>query len=135
MIVDQGAADGMHQVGLAHAHAAIDEQRIIAAGRVGGDGPGGGVRELVAGAHHEAVERELGIERADRWRFEVGGFPRRRASAYSTRSMANPSCRATRSTSAAYSVSIQRLVPSSGTLTTRVTPSIPMYSMRLIQFW
>ncbi len=60
--IDQLAADGVHQVGLAHADAAVQEKRIVAARGVGGDGFGGGVSELVAGADDEGIEGEFRVE-------------------------------------------------------------------------
>src|SRR5262252_9301449 len=54
--------NGMHQMGLAHSHAAVEEERIVAAGWIGGHGSSGCVRELIAGAHHECVERESRIQ-------------------------------------------------------------------------
>ena len=60
--IDQLAADGVHQMGLAHAHAAVQEQRIVAARGVGGHGFRGGVSELVAGADDERIEGEFRIE-------------------------------------------------------------------------
>ena len=54
VVVHQRAADGVHQVGLAHPDAAVDEQRVVAARRSGRDRLRGGVRELVAGADHES---------------------------------------------------------------------------------
>ncbi len=61
-LVHQLAADGVHQMGLSHPHAAVEEQRVIAARRVGGHGPRGGCGELVAGAHHKRIERKFGIQ-------------------------------------------------------------------------
>jgi len=49
-------------VGLAHADPAVEEQRVVTLRGVLGDGAGGGMRELVAGADHESVETVLGIE-------------------------------------------------------------------------
>jgi hypothetical protein len=67
----RGVADGLQQVRLAEAGAAEDEQRVVDAARVLGDGEAGGVREAVAAADDEAVERQAWIERAavraDRW--------------------------------------------------------------------
>ena len=61
-LVHQFAADGVHQMGLPHPHAAVDEQRIVAARGVGGHRPRGGVRKLVAGPHHKGIEREFRIQ-------------------------------------------------------------------------
>ncbi len=54
--------DGLHQVGLAHAHAAIEEQRIVGLRGPLGHGQRGGMRELVAVADHEGIERVLGVQ-------------------------------------------------------------------------
>ena len=56
-------ADGMHQMGFAHARSAVDEQRVVGTRWRCGHGLGGGVRELVAGANHERIEGELRIQR------------------------------------------------------------------------
>jgi hypothetical protein len=49
-------SDGLHEVRLAHADAAIEEERVVGFGRTLGDGLAGGVGELVAGADDESVE-------------------------------------------------------------------------------
>ena len=49
-------ADGVHQVRLAHSHAAIEEERIVGARGPLGDGQRGGARKLVAVADDEVVE-------------------------------------------------------------------------------
>ena len=56
--------DGVDQVGLAQAGVPVDEEGVIVLGRVLGHRLGGGVGQLVAGAHHEGIEGELvvGIE-------------------------------------------------------------------------
>ena len=59
------ASDGVHQVSFSHAHAAIDEQRIVAARRAVGHRPRRRVRKLIAGADHEIVETEFRIELPD----------------------------------------------------------------------
>jgi len=55
--------DGVHQVGLAEADAAIEEQRVEGDRATFGDPTGGGMGELVGLADHEAVEGEARIER------------------------------------------------------------------------
>ena len=55
-------ADGVQQVGLAEAHAAVEEERVVALRRVLGDGLGGGVGELVGLAHDERAEQVLRVE-------------------------------------------------------------------------
>ncbi len=64
----QRPADCMHQMGLAHSHAAIYEQRVVAARRVDRNGLRRRVRELIARPHDERVEREMRIQRE--WRFD-----------------------------------------------------------------
>ena len=56
----------MHQVRLAQAHAAIDEQRVV---RLGGHlryRQGHRVRKPVAGAHHEGIKGILWVEQRQR---------------------------------------------------------------------
>ncbi len=55
-------ADGVHEVGLAHADAAVEEERVVGLGGSLGDGDGGGEGELVAGAGDEAVEVVARVE-------------------------------------------------------------------------
>ena len=55
-------ADGLHEVGFAHAHAAVEEQRVVRLAGSGGYGQGRGVGELVSAADDEAVEGVTGIE-------------------------------------------------------------------------
>ena len=55
-------ADGMHQVGLAQADAAVDEKRVVGNARVLGDLDGSGAGELVGLAGDEAVEGEPAVE-------------------------------------------------------------------------
>ena len=55
-------ADGVHQVRLAHAHAAIEKQRIVGARGPLGHGQRRGARKLVAVADHEIVEGVARIE-------------------------------------------------------------------------
>src|SRR5271166_5526581 len=49
-------SDGLHEVSLAHADAAVEEQRVVGLGGPLGDGLAGGVGELVAAADDEGVE-------------------------------------------------------------------------------
>ena len=57
-----GVAHRVHQVGLAQAHAAVDEQGVeVVAGVVGHRG-GRGVGQVGARAHHEVVEGVVGIQ-------------------------------------------------------------------------
>ena len=55
-------ADGVHQVGLAHADAAIEEERIVGARGPLGDGQRGGAGKLVAVADDEGVEGVARVE-------------------------------------------------------------------------
>ena len=54
--------DGVHEVRLAHAHAAVEEERVVSLGGLLGDGHGGGAGELIAGSADEAVEGVARIE-------------------------------------------------------------------------
>jgi hypothetical protein len=54
--------DGVQEVGLAEAGLAVDEQRVVGAARVFGDGTRRGVGERVRLTDDEGVEGELGIE-------------------------------------------------------------------------
>jgi hypothetical protein len=49
--------DGVHEMGLAHAHTTIEEERIVGARGALGNSQGRGARKLVAVADHEVVER------------------------------------------------------------------------------
>ena len=51
-----GVPDGVHQVGLAHAHAAVQEQRVVRFGGLFRNGARRGVRKLIGLADHESVE-------------------------------------------------------------------------------
>ena len=62
MLVNQRTSDSMHQMRLAHAHSAVDEQRIVGARGIRRYRLRRCMRELIAGAHHEAVERELRVQ-------------------------------------------------------------------------
>ena len=55
-------ADGLHQVGLAEADAAVEEQRVVASRGVLGHRPAGGVGELVGAADDEVVELIARVE-------------------------------------------------------------------------
>ena len=74
-------SDGLHEVSLPHADAAVEEQRVVCLGGTLGDGLAGGVGELVAAADDEGVEGVAGIqlrgavpvEARLRWRRRVDG--------------------------------------------------------------
>jgi len=70
----QIAPDGMHQVSLTHPGSSVDEQGVIGAGRVGRNGPGGSVSELVGSSNHESLKCKLGIEVG--FSFEIEGCRR-----------------------------------------------------------
>jgi hypothetical protein len=70
--------DGVHEVGLAQAHSAIEEERVVALGRDLGHGPRGGMGELVGRADHEALEGVLRIEDGEGGRLPVRGGRRLR---------------------------------------------------------
>ena len=61
--------DGVEQVGLAQAGLAVDEQRVVRAGRRLRDPQRGGQRELVGRPLHEGLERVLAVQtpRGARW--------------------------------------------------------------------
>jgi hypothetical protein len=63
-------ADGVQQMGLAQAHAAVKKQGVVGfSGRLG-DGLGGGVGEIVVVADDERLKGVLGIE----WRLAAGAL-------------------------------------------------------------
>src|SRR5690606_20316611 len=55
--------DGLHQVGLPQAHPAVQEERVVSAGRRLGHRQGRGVGQPVAAADHEGVEGVAMVER------------------------------------------------------------------------
>ncbi len=55
-------SNGLHEMGLAHAYAAVEEERVVSLGRSFGDGLAGSVGELVAAADDEGVEGVAGIQ-------------------------------------------------------------------------
>ena len=55
--------DGLQQVGFAEAHAAVDEQGVVGAGRRFRHGHRGCVRKAVARADDKRIERVLGAQR------------------------------------------------------------------------
>ena len=59
---DDGVADGMQEMGLAQADAAVDEQRVIGVSRRLADAQGGGVGEPVGGPDDEALEGEPRVQ-------------------------------------------------------------------------
>ena len=61
-MIHQRAPDGMHQMRFSQPHSAVDKQRIVGARRIRHHRLRRGVRELIAGAHHEGVESELRIQ-------------------------------------------------------------------------
>jgi hypothetical protein len=64
--------DGVHEVRLAQAHAAIQEERVVALGGDLGHRARRGVGELIGGADDEALECVLGVEDGEGRRFLVG---------------------------------------------------------------
>ena len=62
VILDE-VADGVHQVRLAQAHAAVEEQRVVGHARRLRDGQRGRVRKAVGRADDERVKRGLRVER------------------------------------------------------------------------
>ena len=55
-------ADGVHEMGLAHPDAAVEEERVVGLGGALGDGLRGGHGELVAAADDEGVELVAGVQ-------------------------------------------------------------------------
>ena len=53
-------ADGLQEVGLAHPHAAVHEERVVGAAGLRGHGLRGGVRQPVVRAHDERLEDVVG---------------------------------------------------------------------------
>ncbi len=75
LVLQQAVAHGMHQVGLAQAHAAVDEERVVQVPGRARDVHGGGPRHAVGRALHQGLEGECGVEaRAER---RGRGFVRR----------------------------------------------------------
>ena len=66
IVFEDVLTDGMHQMRLAEAHAAVDEQRVVRSRRRFGHGAAGGMRELIRGSDDERVERVAGIEACGR---------------------------------------------------------------------
>ncbi len=68
--------DGLHQVGLAHADAAIQEERVVGFRRTFGHRLAGGVRELVAAADDEGVKgvARIQLRRAVPIKARLGGM-------------------------------------------------------------
>ena len=62
VVVVHVVPDGVQQVGLAESGRAVDEQRVVRAGRRLGDAQRGGEGELVRGALDERLERVAGVE-------------------------------------------------------------------------
>ena len=55
-------ANGLHQVGFAHAHAAIEEERVVGLGWTLGHRLRRGMGELIARADDESIEGVAGVE-------------------------------------------------------------------------
>jgi hypothetical protein len=72
--LQQRIAHGVHQVRLAQAHAAVDEQRVVHDPRRAGHVQRGGAGHLVGAAGHQGVEGQRGVQL-------VGGGRRRQAAA------------------------------------------------------
>jgi hypothetical protein len=68
IVVEHVLPHGMHQVGLAKPHTAVDEQRVVRARRRLRDCPAGGMRELIRGSDDEAVKRIAWIQTGRAWR-------------------------------------------------------------------
>src|SRR5689334_1283737 len=66
-------AAGVHQVGLAQAHAAVEIKRGVSSAGSLGDGKRSRVRKLVAGTNHETLVRVFGTKRRFDHRWRDGG--------------------------------------------------------------
>ncbi len=62
LVLEQLVAHGVHQVGLAQAHAAVDEQRVVHRARRAGHVQRRGAGHLVGAAGHQGVEGERRVE-------------------------------------------------------------------------
>ena len=79
--------DGLHEMGFAHADAAVEEERIVGFRRTLGDGLAGGMGELVAAADDEGVEGIAGVELGGAIPIEAGlGWMQGREGCLRTRS-------------------------------------------------
>ena len=58
----QMMADGLEEVGLAETDPAVDEERVVGAGRGFGHGQGSGVGEFTVGSDHERIEHVVRVE-------------------------------------------------------------------------
>ncbi len=63
LLLAEVMSDGLHQMGLAEPHAAIEEERVVALRRLPGDGLASGMREAVGGPDDERLEGETRVER------------------------------------------------------------------------
>ena len=61
-LVGYGVADCVQQMGLAEAHACVDEERVVGCAGLVGDGDSGGVGEAVGLADDERRERVAGVQ-------------------------------------------------------------------------
>ena len=59
VVAADDVGDGVEQMGLAQARVPVDQQGVVVLGRVLRHGHGGGVGQLVGGAHHEGIKGEL----------------------------------------------------------------------------
>ena len=66
-------ADGVHEVGFAQPHAAVDEQGVVGVGRGLGHRQGRRVGKAVAAAHHKGVEGILRVQLNRACRQPAGG--------------------------------------------------------------
>ena len=83
-------ADRLEQVRLAQADAAVDEQRVVRLARLLADGLAGRVRQAVARAGHELVERVVGVERQRHVAVGVDTRPRGRRSQWKLTATSRP---------------------------------------------
>ena len=62
LVLQQAVAHSVHQVGLAQAHAAVDEQRVVQVAGHARHVHGGRARHAVGRAFHQGLEREGGVQ-------------------------------------------------------------------------
>ncbi len=70
VLAHEAVADGVEKMGLAEPYTAVEEQRVVAAGRILGDGAGRRVGELVRAPNDEGAEN---VTRVERTRSRRGG--------------------------------------------------------------
>jgi hypothetical protein len=62
IVFEDMVSDGVHEMSFTQAGTAVDIKRIVGLGGIFHHGRSGGMRELVAGAHHKVFKGVIGIE-------------------------------------------------------------------------